>query len=246
MTLILGMKCADTVIVASETEESAGITAKRNVNKLQHVTGNDWSVVIGGAGDSYVCENAMRRLARAIDGKKSLTEDQLSDCIDDVLAIVHTKYIDPTPNSEGLALIVGAVCGNDLSLISTHKRTLQFQTEYAYAGYGADLAIYFLDHLHSSSADWHYGMNLTCYVLREVKDSAQYCGGESLCYALQRPPNPRWREFGIDFMVDLEQNIIHDCNFWPSLQTTLEKHKLDPKRWADGEGEYYYKEEEQK
>jgi 20S proteasome alpha/beta subunit len=199
LTLILGLKCADTVVLAAETEESVGIAAKRNVYKLKLISGDDWAIVLGGAGDSAIAENAMRLIDRSLTDCADLTEDVLTNAIDDALEKVHKKYIDLDPQSEGIALIVGAVCSNNaLHLISTHKRIWQFQESYAYAGLGADLAIYFLDRLHDATLEWEDSAKVAGFVLEQVKEAAQCCGGDSQFYALHAPPMPRWRALGTD------------------------------------------------
>jgi len=209
LTLVVGLKCHDAVVLAAETEESVGITAKRNVYKLDRISGDDWTLVVGGAGDSVIAANATRRIARGLKDHNELTDEVLCDVIDDVLAAVHTKYIDTDPTSDGIGLIIGAVTSdNELHLISTQKRAFQFQDRYAYAGVGVDLAIYFLDRLYDHSFSWEDAAKVAGFVLMQVKEASQFCSGESQIYALQVPPNPRWRSLGSWAVLDIENN----CN----------------------------------
>jgi 20S proteasome alpha/beta subunit len=244
MTLIVGLKCANAVILAAEMEESVGYTAKRNIYKLTHLSGDDWHVIIGGAGDSAICENVIRRLLREFNGIKDLTERRLTDAIDEVLSHAYTKYIDPDPRSDGLALIIGASFGQELLLISTHKRIYQIEDDYAHAGYGADLASYWLERLHvDQGASWEEHLNLAAFVLMEVKESSQFCGGGSHAFVLQAPPNPRWRFIGEGSMMGLE-NFLRGPEFTGPIFQKLMNTRLDFKKNARDRNDY--DEEEQK
>ena len=213
MTLIIGMKTDDAILIAAEQEEGCGIAAKRRVNKLRLVTNNDWAVVFGAAGDAAAGENAMRRIENKLLGRQSLTEDELQDIVDDVLDTVHRKYIDPDPKHEGMSLVVGASLGNELRLMSTSRRTSQFQDFTAYAGIGADVAIYFMERLHFSDTDWKRTVLLGGFIMLQVKESAQYCSGESQTYVLQTPPSPRWRELASEEISMELENRLQEVDF---------------------------------
>jgi len=196
MTLIVGLKAEQCVVIGAEQEEIRGIIAKRSVTKLRLITGNDWAVVIGGAGDAGIAENAMRDMERKLSQTQSLNEQVLMDLTDGILDEMHTKYIDKDPKSEGLSLIIGASCGDELHLISTLKRVPQSQDSIAYAGIGADIGLYFMDRLHRDDADWRYLASVTGFTIQQAIESCQYCGGDPEVYILQRHPDPRWRSLG--------------------------------------------------
>jgi hypothetical protein len=196
MTLIVGLKSGDNVVIGAEQEESGGIAAKRLAKKLKLINGSGWSVVIGGSGDSAVAENAMRFMERLLLARQTLNEQVLTDITDEVLDSVFSKYIDKDPNNEGLSLVIGASCGNELHLISTTKRVPQLQDSIAYAGVGADIGIFFLDRLHLPNEDWVYSSTVVGFTLQQAIEASRFCGGESEIYVLQCPPNPRWRSLG--------------------------------------------------
>lgn len=198
MTLIIGLKSNDCIVIGAEQEESGGIAAKRVVTKLKLITGKEWAVVIGGAGDAAIAENAMRAMEKELHQKEPLSEQGLMDIADKVLDSIHTKYIDKDKNSEGISLVIGAVCGNELHLISTQNRVPQPQEYIAYAGIGADIGIFFIDRLHRINADWKYSATVAGFTLQQAMEACRYCGGESEIYVLQRPPNPRWRSLGTE------------------------------------------------
>jgi 20S proteasome alpha/beta subunit len=85
MTLIVGLKSHDSVVIAAEQEETGGITAKRTVSKLKLITGRDWAVVIGGAGDAALAENAMRAMERRLHKRKIVDEELLLSETDQIL-----------------------------------------------------------------------------------------------------------------------------------------------------------------
>jgi 20S proteasome alpha/beta subunit len=196
MTLIIGLKSDDCVVIGAEQEEGGGIAAKHSVTKLRLITGPDWAVVVGGAGDAAVAENAMRAIDRRLRQERAVNEKALTDIADTVLDEVHTKYIDKDPNSEGMSLVMGASCGDGLHLISTLKRVPQLQDYMAFAGIGADIGIYFMDRLHQTDGDWNYTATVAGFVLQQAMEACRYCSGEAEIYVLQRHPNPRWRSLG--------------------------------------------------
>jgi hypothetical protein len=160
------------------------------------VTGREWAVVIGGAGDAMLAENAVRGNEQKLRGRRTVNGKTLLGAVDSILDSLYSKYVDKDPQSEGVALVIGAVCGDELNLISTRKRVPQSQEFMAYAGIGADIGIYFIDRLHRQESDWNYTATVAGFTLQQALESCQYCGGETEIYVLQRPPNPRWRFLG--------------------------------------------------
>ena len=211
MTMIVGLLCSDGIVLASETEETVGYTSKRQAYKLSLIEDPKWVMVIGTAGDSAVAENVLRKIDRMLDkhsGKK-LTEEAIGNLLDEILAKAYTTYIDPDPKSEGLGLVIGAVSGEELFLISTHRRTPVFHhkdSPYTYAGLGGDLAVYFLDQLHESDRDCAFGINVAGFVMAEVKERTQLTSGDSDFFVIQRRPNPRWRRMGGDLTMSFDNN----------------------------------------
>ena len=229
MTLIIGLKTDDALVLAAEQEEGCRIAAKRKVNKLRLVTNDDWAVVFGAAGDAAAGDNAMLRIERELTSVHGLTQEQLQDIVDDVLATVHEKYIDPYKQHEGISLVIGAALGDELHLLSTIKRTSQFQDFTAYAGIGADVAIYFMERLRYSDIDWKHALKVAGFVVLQVKESSQYCSGESQMYVLQAPPNPRWRELASDeCSMELENNLVNHVGLAEHITERLKAIKFSP------------------
>lgn len=236
MTLIVGLLSSDALIIAADTEESAGITSKRSVHKLIPIFTENWVAVVGGAGDGPVSETAARLLHRKLIDCKQLTSDILSDALDDVLATVYTKYIDPVMNSEGISLIVGASTPEELLLVSTHKRAHQFHDDYAYAGIGADLAIYILEKLQWHIHSWLDAAHLAGFVIKEAKESAQYVGLDSQIFVLHRQ-RPRWRLIAGEAIDDIENYVAgwqsHIGDAWEKL---IKKYQSTLKQLENTEG----------
>ena len=239
MTLILGLKTRDCVVVGAEQEETAGTLAKRAVTKLRLITGSDWAVVVGGAGDAAIAENAMREMERKLEGRRTLNEEMLLDVTDKVLDSVHTKYIDKDQNSEGISLVIGAVCGDQLYLISTAKRVPQVQDSMAYAGWGTDIGIFFMDRLHHADSDWVYAVTVAGFTLQQAKEACRFCSGGTEIYALQRPPNPRWRSLGTeDASIDFF-NSFQSYEVAKHLERLLRKERLMPESQDGYRDEHY-------
>lgn len=206
MTLIVGLIARDGIVMASESEESTGYTAKRNVGKLWLETGEDWAVVIGGAGDAALIDNASRRISNALRGEVHLTHSSLQSVADEVLGTVHSAYIDLDPQRPPLELVLGASCADKLHLLCATGRTTQFCDGFACAGIGQDVAIYLLDRIDFRGADWRFGVVTAGFVLRQAKESSRSCSGPSQVCVLQAPPEPRWRWPGWEWVHDLDND----------------------------------------
>lgn len=211
MTLVVGIYCDNSIIMGAEQQESTGIAAKRNVCKLRRYANANWALGFSGAGEGALIDSAERHLVEWLRTKERFTGNQLANAIEEVLGEVYTKFIDPDPRSEGISLIVGASCEDGLCLIQTHKRAAQFQYDYACSGYGSDVAIYLFDRLHEREDKWIESLKIAIFALSEVKESAQYCGGDSDFLVFQKPPHPRWRKLSSYYVSSMEnesQNLI--------------------------------------
>lgn len=227
MTLIIGLKQDDSVVIGAEQEETGGIAAKRVVTKLRLIAQKKWAVVVGGAGDAAIAENALREVERQLLQHQNLTEQILLDVTDAVLDSVYTKYIDKDKDSEGLSLVIGAVGDDGLHLLSTHKRVPQPQDSIAYAGFGADIGIFFLDRLHNAEEDWTYAVTVAGFALQQAIEACRFCSGESEIYVLQKPPNPRWRSLGTVDAPTNFQNSFQKGTVAHHLETLVREEQFD-------------------
>src|SRR5438045_453373 len=84
VTLIIGLKTRDGVIVAAEAEETTGIAAKHEVDKLARIAGPDWALAVGGAGDTAIIENVVRRMRKELLGRQTLSQDDIANALDEV------------------------------------------------------------------------------------------------------------------------------------------------------------------
>jgi 20S proteasome alpha/beta subunit len=239
MTLIIGLKQDDSVVIGAEQEETGGIAAKRVVTKLRLVAKKEWAVVVGGAGDAAIAENALREMERRLLQNQKLTEQILLDVTDAVLDSVYTKYIDKDKDNEGLSLIVGAISDDGLHLLSTQKRVPQPQDSIAYAGYGADIGIFFLDRLHDATEDWTYAVTVAGFALQQAIQACRFCSGESEIYVLQKPPNPRWRSLGTADASTNFQNSFQKGTVALCLETLVRREQFDPNDCAGYSDEHH-------
>jgi 20S proteasome alpha/beta subunit len=228
VTLVIGLKAKDSLVIGSESEESVGYLAKREAQKLVRISENDWTVVIGGAGDSATVDNTTEKISDALAGEKDMNGRKVQQAVDDALSIVYTRYIDPDSSHEGISLVVGASFGDELFLLQTQKRVPQVKEDWACAGWGADIAIYWLEHIYYGDFDWERALAAAGFIIRQAKKSARFCSGESQLFVLQVPPNPRWRSPGGDTITDIDWNMVVDV---PGLITDeLSKKELFSER----------------
>jgi len=241
MSLVVALRGLDSLIIASESEETVGYQSKRQTNKLVRISGTDWTVVVGGAGGSKTINNAIIRISETLAGKECLSPAHLRDVIDEVLGIVHTKYIEPDPKHEGIFLVGGASIGKELYLFHTEKRITEIDEGLGYvsAGFGQDIAVYWLDRLQFQSFDWEHAVAAAGFILAQAKQSAQFCGGDSQFCVLQVPPNPRWRLPGGSTTMEIDWN--QDIQLGSLVTSELEKVHLYLKRDDDYTDEHLEK-----
>ena len=178
MTLVAGFRCHEGIVMLSDMEETtSGFIAKRRVDKLRPVDYfAEWMTVIGGSGDSAVVDNATQDLATRLSSIRLFDKVRVQAAIDETLKLAHDKYIDPDPRSEGVSLIIGITEKQGFHLYSTQRRTPQPQNEFAAIGYGADLATYFADRMHSYWLSLDHVVKIAAFVAGEVEGSVRYCG----------------------------------------------------------------------
>jgi 20S proteasome alpha/beta subunit len=213
MTLIVGLRCRNSIVIGSEQEEVTGYT-KRSINKLRCFTDDKWAVGFSGAGDGAIVDDAERRLADWLHTQKTFTGAQLVEAVNTVLATVYKRFIKPDPGSEGIGLVIGASCQDGLCLIQSVTRTAQLKNDHVCAGVGRIVADYLVGRLYNADDKWLNAAKIAAFVLHEARETVAGCGGNSNFIVLQEPPRPRWRDLGDEFGPEMDgdfDGVLGQC-----------------------------------
>jgi len=204
MTIIVGLKCSDGVVMAcdSQQEFGRGVAVKRlNTGKIYFL---DKRFAIAGAGVSAHIEKAVDAIDIGIkEGKKhkagaDLSEDECVNAIEKAITAVYkeynidrAKFLEEPKEKEFFApiLIVGCIeatngegnsCqGNPCLFIVHSEGIVEKISDYATAGSGAAYAELLLKDYYSLEMRVEEAMALAAYTIEEVKSIDPSCGGDT-------------------------------------------------------------------
>lgn len=217
MTLITAAFCTEGLLFAADREESTARGGKRSINKLFfRARAEDWTMLIGTAGHSAVCDIAVVRLTEEADkwGDKFYANHQ--DVISTVLYEIHQQAI-PDPKGERAISFIIALYSHafhKISLYTTCEDLLQPANLFSCTGAGEDIANYFLDRLYEPTLNRTELTGLLTFVLREAKATVGGVGLGTDFFFLDT--SGLTTEENLDAVADAKLPQLQDCmrRFW--------------------------------
>ena len=194
VTLIAGLLCVDGVLLFSDREENAGYLSKRSVRKIHECLYGPWSMCIATSGRSSLADLASRQIMAKARISGADFPDRHATVITDALIEVMDKHVfrKGLPDSEKrhreIELIIG-ICNSDTGypyLYKTEAEILCPCDDFACAGYGEDIATYFLERLFDQALRCEEAEILARFILREAKESVQTVGKETETVTISR------------------------------------------------------------
>ena len=204
LTIIIGLKCEDGVVIASDSQQEfgRGVSVKRlNTGKI-YLIGDRFA--FAGAGVSAHIEKAVDAIAMGIrEGKKhkagaDLSEDECVSAMErsmlaiyKVYNIERAKFLGDPKEKEFFSsiLIVGCVeaangqtkgkLGNHCLFIVHSEGVVEKISDYATAGSGAAYAELHLKNSYVKGMKVQEATALAYYVIEEVKSIDVNCGGDT-------------------------------------------------------------------
>ncbi len=235
MTIIVGVKCEDGVVIASDSQQEfgRGVSVKRlNTGKI-YLVGDRFAVA--GAGVSAHIEKAVDAIDMGIkEGKRhkagaDLSEDECVSAIERSMTAVYKEYnIDRAkflgePKERDFfapILIVGCLeavegeakgkLGNHCLFIVHSEGVVEKIADYATAGSGAAYAELLLKNSYVRGMKTQEAMRLADYVIEEVKGIDPNCGGETRIAVVC--PNEGVHELSKDDIGGLTEKILPALN----------------------------------
>ncbi|MFQ5907076.1 MAG: hypothetical protein ACE5JA_10975 [bacterium] len=225
MTIVVGIRCTDGVVVASDSqaEFEVGVGVKRlNANKI-HCIDNRYA--IGGAGVLAHIEAGIENIIFALQAKVEeqrthLTQDECEDVIWRTLVAMHKRYnidrsrmlgIEETDYFSPTFLFASKTPEEDPTffLFTLYSDGLVENIgDYGAVGSGAAYAELLLKNLYSPSADVSAGEKLAAYVISEVKSIDPNCGGDTIIATVSKDSVEQKSEKEVRGLVDEMRTIV--------------------------------------
>jgi len=198
LTIIVGIKCSDGTLVASDTQSEfdRGVSVKRlNANKIHCFD----CYAVAGAGIVAHIEKAAKVIGRALNAGirekgENLNEDEVIDILEKTITRVHKEYnIDRSrflndPNEREFFQPLLICCGVTSSENNDYHSCLSIVhsaglvepiDDYATAGSGAAYAELILKNYYRNDINVNEAIPIAIYAVNEVKQIDPSCGGET-------------------------------------------------------------------
>jgi len=181
MTIGVGFKCDDGVVLAADTQHSGAL--KLRGEKVFEIAGTPGiTVCIAGAGRVSLIRKAVELIGKDI--SKGGASTDIPGVVERVLATVHQKHIYPyqgiEENRPSLQLLVGVWTKDaPFYLLDTDQTVPNFVEDYAVIGSGGNIAEYIIKTSRgyiNTVADAKY---LAAYAVAMAKTYDLFCGGET-------------------------------------------------------------------
>jgi 20S proteasome alpha/beta subunit len=182
VTLIVGVLCADGLVIASDREEAGG-DKKPSPASIDVYQDSHCSLAIAGTGHGPLCDVAIERIAIAAHDEGEAFYEQHERIISDVLTALYQEFIWRTSSTDDrrIQLIIGIQerATNQRRLYLTVEEILQPKRLYACSGSGDFIANYFLERLLVPALTGVETRKLLAFIAREAKDSISGVGRET-------------------------------------------------------------------
>jgi hypothetical protein len=196
MTIALGMLARDGIVMAADTQESAGYW-KRDHGKIVALghrasrgrRGRRWNhCLISGAGSGPHIDGLSKLLQEAFESRPANVEAALR-------SIVQRFYVDqmlpfaayPLNERPDISLLVACDYRRKTSLWTSQENMFNAAGVYDAVGIGADMALTILGRCYRLPIlDVPHSVLLAAYVMAQVKDSIEGCGKATDIYYVRR------------------------------------------------------------
>ncbi len=187
MTIAASFMCSQGAVICADTQESVDNYLKRRVPKIairpqeQLTEIVPLRAVFAGAGDSAFIDKLIDEMWSAVAGMPSHSATDIIEAMEDALLTVHEKIWKVYGSSERpeADLLIGLWAENRIALLKAQGPILNIFTQYDCIGYGQIFARYIVDRLYRPTLSIAQTILLSLYMLSQVKEHAEGCGGES-------------------------------------------------------------------
>lgn len=194
MTVAVGFKCDDGVILSTDSQYTMG-AAKTDGPKIFICADTaDFAVAVAGAGRIAFMKRAVEKIEDSLLGLKSPTHKEIRLKVEESLVQFHKDYIYPMPADKQekarFELIVGVWSSNGgFQLLKTEETTVDVvKDNYCSIGWG----FYVTDYALNLMASWEHSVEgaklVAAICVKAAKDHVDYCGGDTRMIAVHDTP----------------------------------------------------------
>jgi 20S proteasome alpha/beta subunit len=194
MTIGVGFKCSDGIVLATDTQYTQGPIKTHGPKLFMSVDLPELAVVMAGAGSVHFMRRAAEELENAFKSLKPASTEDVRAAAEKALAEFYQRHIYPMPSERqenaGFQFIIGAWTPHGLDLYETQDATVvsaaegycnigmgQYVTEYA-LGLTTGPVVLTVDKARLVAA----------FCVKAAKDYVEYCGGQTKIITLQNIP----------------------------------------------------------
>jgi 20S proteasome alpha/beta subunit len=214
VTICAGMMCTDGIVICADTELTL-TTMKASRAKIfitaEHL--QDFRMAIAGAGDYDFCKAAIQYTEPTLTSDDTPSLENLQSAIGDAVNDVYVNHIYPNKlNSRDISLLAAMWRkGEGYRLIRTSETAVLRVDRYEVLGSGGEIAEYILKRMYSEDLTIAQAVALAIYLMAEVKQRGQGCGGETNISVLRA--DGEMFEVLQDQVAEYEQTMQNMNNF---------------------------------
>jgi 20S proteasome alpha/beta subunit len=216
MSAVIGLKCKDAIVFAAESQLTGGGFKYLLSHKIRPIQFKSGFALFGEAGGADFSNYAMQLVedrARLVDlDKASITKLAV-----DVIRDIRAQIIEQNPRcSDDFALFQrdeynfelmfgfyhqsGPVLFSIRSSLAACPRRIDWSS--GYIGCGSFMAHYLLKDVDASKLSSHEGAIVASYVISEIKESTDYCDGQTAIFMMAPTGKPE--------MLTAEKTVIFE------------------------------------
>jgi hypothetical protein len=193
MTICIGLLASDGVVIAADSEESAGY-AKRSQQKIFTWIGNistgadpkppESACAFTGAGDAGYIDAFTGHAIKGL--RAGMSQVELQDYLEAEIRDFHVKHIFPWANPPDFQMVIGAYSQLQTAIFVTYGSTLRRALPHAAIGIGPPYALSLMDDL-AGIKDVKRTEILAAYIVFATKDRVEGCGKFTTIVSLHSP-----------------------------------------------------------
>ncbi len=222
MTIAVGFRCYDGLVIAADTQETTG-SLKVSKNKLRirpstiHPSG-PLRAVFAGSGDAIFTDMVAEELWEAMQGVGA-DRPEIMRIVKDHLIAVHDKYnrFSSDKVSYEVDMLIGLWIDDQCGPVLLHAQgpAISEVMDFTCIGAGLELGSYIAARMSGGARCVSEAKLIAMYLLQQVKTYAHFCGGDSHIVVIEENGNfervKRWSEVDVTKFFTQFEDIVGEA-----------------------------------
>lgn len=212
MTIAAGFRCANGIVLCSDTEYTHGQSHKSYATKIAHFAKSNqgFSFAMAGAGAAVFMTRAFDDFADKLENNLPESVPKATEMLEAVLAKLYKKHIFTIPNwqdagADAQFLIAIRTPDGKQDFLKTAETMVAKASEHECVGAGADVGEAIIDLAACPSLAVAEATILAIHTLERVKTTSAFCGGATA--VIIQEPNGITRERKFRDVSEIEQSL---------------------------------------